>query len=48
MHVTHFIAHKRGIEPDFTNDEPLTYLAAWVTDEMYFFIKKKGFKVKTI
>lgn len=40
IHITSFLAEHVGFVPDFENDEPITYLAEWVTDEIYKLIKK--------
>ena len=34
-HAAGFIAIRRGITADFDNDEPLAYLADWITDKVY-------------
>lgn len=44
IHATHLIAQKRGIEADFLNDEPITYLAEFITDEIYKLMTKHNFK----
>ncbi len=44
IHATHFIAQERGIEADFLNDEPITYLAEFITDEIYKLMTKHKFK----
>lgn len=41
IHIAHFIADLRGIKPDHNNDEPITYLSEWITDQVYKFIKSK-------
>lgn len=41
LHVVNFLAQSRGIEADFTNDEPLTYLLEWTVDEIYKYMKQK-------
>lgn len=44
IHATHFIAQERDIEADFLNDEPITYLAEFITDEIYKLMTKHKFK----
>lgn len=44
IHATHFIAQERGLEADFQNDEPITYLAEFITDEVYKLMKKHKFE----
>jgi len=44
IHATHFIAQERGIEADFLNDEPITYLAEFITDAIYKLMTKHKFK----
>lgn len=44
IHIAHFIADNRGIQANFNNDEPITYLAEWITDETYKFINKLNYK----
>ena len=45
IHISNYIALERDIDPDFENDEPIAYLAEWITDEVYKFIKKSNFKI---
>jgi len=47
MHLVHYLAEERGFQSDFNNDEPLTYLIEWITDEAYKFINKHKFKFKS-
>lgn len=47
QHCVNILADIRGFIPDFENDEPTTYLLGWFVDEIYKFVKEKGFKVKT-
>lgn len=45
IHATHMIAAQRGFVSDFDNDEPIAYLAEWITDQVYKFMyehKKKA------
>lgn len=44
IHIAHFIAEYRAIDPSFTNDESIAYLAEWITDEVYKFIEKYNYK----
>lgn len=44
IHATHLIAQERGIEADFLNDEPIAYLAEFITDEIYKLMTKHNFK----
>jgi len=44
LHIANFIASDRGIQASFSNDEPITYLAEWITDETYKFIKANNLK----
>ena len=46
VHIPNFIAINRGIEPDFVNDEPIAYLAEWITDNVYKFLSKHKMIVK--
>jgi hypothetical protein len=46
IHAANFIASDRGIVADFNNDEPIAYLADWITDEIYKFIEESDFDVK--
>lgn len=45
IHIANFIASQRGIELDANNDEPICYLAGWITDQICTFLLKKGFKL---
>ena len=45
IHAANFILDDCDVVPDYDNDEPLTYLAEWITDKIYDFIKQAGFKV---
>ena len=45
VHIADFIADDKGFIADFHNDEPIAYLAGWITDEVYNFINKHKFKV---
>lgn len=44
LHITHFIASRRGLMADFDNDESLAYLSEWISDKMYEFFKTHCFK----
>jgi len=44
IHAADFIAQERGIVPDFSNDEPIAYLAGYITDEIYKLMDKYNFK----
>jgi UDP-galactopyranose mutase len=44
IHATHFIAQERGIEANFINDEPITYLAEFIADQVYKLMKKNKFE----
>lgn len=46
LHIANFIADSRGFKPDLINDEPMAYLIAWITNEVYKFMKKNNFKIK--
>lgn len=46
VHLANFILSDVGVISDYNNDEPLTYLVQWITNQIYSFINKKGFKVK--
>jgi len=46
IHIAHFIAKERGFKADFENDEPITYLAEFITNEIYKFMDKHNFKAK--
>ena len=41
IHVANFILDDRDVVADWSNVEPQTYLAQWITDEIYKFIKSK-------
>lgn len=45
MHLALYIAEERGIELDFKNPEPLTYIIGWIVDETYKYIKANNFEV---
>ena len=45
IHTAHFILQSRGLKESYENDEAETYLAEWITDKVYGFIKKNKFKV---
>lgn len=45
LHLTNYLADLRGIIADFNNDEPLTYLLAWIVDQIYIFIEENDLKV---
>lgn len=34
LHAVNFLAENRGFIPDFSNDEPLTYLIQWMVDNV--------------
>ena len=44
IHCANMILNNRGILSDYDNDEPLTYLATWISNEVYKFINKHDFK----
>ncbi len=46
IHTSHFILKHVDIKENYENDEAETYLAEWITDEVYKFIKQNGFKIK--
>lgn len=46
IHIANFILNSRGVQPSFSNDEPITYLAEWVTDKVYEFMEKHNFKAE--
>ncbi len=37
-HATSFVCLSRGIVADFNNDEPMAYIAGWLTDKVYSLI----------
>lgn len=45
VHLANFILKDAGVRCDYNNDEPLTYLVQWITNRIYSFINKKGFKI---
>lgn len=45
-HISHMVLGRAGAQADFDNDEPVTYLTEWVTDEIYKVMKKYNKKVK--
>jgi len=45
VHIANMVAGSRGVIADFENDEPIAYLVEWLTDQVHYFINKKGFKV---
>jgi hypothetical protein len=45
LHTTNAIAQYCGIVPDVNNDEAMAYIAEWITDQVYKFMNKKGFKI---
>ena len=45
VHVASYVSTRAGIEADFDNDEPLTYLVGWITNEAHKFINQKGFTI---
>lgn len=42
VHIADYIFDTVGATHDINNPEPFTYLVAWVTNEVYKFIKSKG------
>ena len=46
IHIAHFILGAIGLKESYENDEAETYLAEWITDESYKFIKKTGCEIK--
>lgn len=40
LHAAHFIADSVGIDANFDNDEPITYLIEWIVDEVYELMHK--------
>jgi hypothetical protein len=47
LHIVSFISKDRGIIMDPDNDEPLTYLIEYITDEVYRVLNKYKFKINT-
>lgn len=45
IHITNFISDMRDIRLDLVNDEPIAYLAEWITDQIYAFVRKHKFKI---
>lgn len=45
IHAANFILEGRGILSDYNNDEPLCYLAEWINNEIYTFMKEKKFEI---
>lgn len=45
LHVVRYIANSKGFSYDFNNDEPIAYLAGWLTDKTYEFIAERRFKI---
>lgn len=45
LHIANFIANYCGFVADLANDEPLAYIAGWITDHVYEFMNKKGFRI---
>lgn len=45
VHIANYTFDSIGAKQDFNNDEPYAYLVGWVTDEVYKFMNKKGFKI---
>ena len=45
IHICHFIFEKRDIILSYDNDEPITYLAEYLTNEVYKYINQLNFKV---
>ena len=43
-HISSFLLDNRGVKADFNNDEPVAYLIEWLTDEIYSYVNKIGFK----
>lgn len=46
LHMVTSIFKDHGIYIELSNDEPAAYFIGWIVDEIYKFIKQKGFKVK--
>ncbi len=44
LHAANFIADYVGIQPSLEDDEAMSYLIEWITDEIYKFANEKGFK----
>ena len=44
-HTAEFIAEEAGITADYYENEPVAYIAGWVGNEVYKFIRDCGFKV---
>lgn len=40
LHIANFLAHNRGIECSFDNDEPIAYLVSYFVDEIQKFALK--------
>ena len=47
IHICSYLAEDRGILLDTNNDEPIAYLAQWVSDEIYKFAKENNLKIHT-
>ena len=45
-HLAMYVCEYVGIEMDFNNPEPLTYLVGWFTNEIYKFSNQKGYSPK--
>lgn len=45
LHAAGAILHERGVDASFVNDEPITYLVDWITDEIHKEVNRRGFKV---
>ena len=45
LHVANYIANYKGIKLDPNNDEPMTYLIGWITDQIYKFLKINKVKI---
>ncbi len=46
IHNSHFILQCIGGKSDFNDDEPEAYLAEWITDKVYKYIKKNKLVVR--
>lgn len=46
LHITNFILNDRGVVSDFENDEPVTYLLDWISNEVYKFARDKKMKIE--
>ena len=46
-HIAHMVLEQRGVIADFINDEPVTYLIEWITDQVYKFADEKKMVVKS-